>query len=377
MIRQNHSSVPLTDYMFHKAGIRKIPLSGTFELTPMCNFSCRMCYVRKTAADVAVSPRQMMTLEQWMRIAQETYDAGTLYLLLTGGEPMIWPEFWKLYEKLIQMGFLVSINTNGSMLDDDAIERLKSLPPRRINITLYGINDNTYGRLCGVQGVFAKVDKAINQLKNAGIQVKLNCSLTPYNACDLEKMIQYAKNRELILDVATYMFPPVRRDSSMVGENERFTPEESAWYRMKAYHLQNGDERYQEFLQNILDGCVMPPGLDESCMDPVDGKIRCRAGKASYWMTWDGWMMPCGMMNQPKVDTMNRSLIEAWDELVTVSNEISLSGICGKCQNINLCHSCAAMAQTETGKASGIPTYLCEMVRAMKKIAGKEIKKLC
>lgn len=377
MIRQNHSSVPLTDYMFHKAGTRKIPLSGTFELTPMCNFSCRMCYVRKTAADVAVSPRQMMTLEQWMRIAQETYDAGTLYLLLTGGEPMIWPEFWKLYEKLIQMGFLVSINTNGSMLDDDAIERLKSLPPRRINITLYGINDDTYGRLCGVQGVFAKVDKAINRLKNAGIQVKLNCSLTPYNVCDLEKMIQYAKDRELILDVATYMFPPVRRDSSMVGENERFTPEESAWYRMKAYHFQNGDERYQEFLQNILDGCVAPPGLDESCMDPVDGKIRCRAGKASYWMTWDGWMMPCGMMNQPKVDTMNCSLTEAWDELVTVSNEISLSGICGKCQNINLCHSCAAMAQTETGKVSGIPTYLCEMVQVMKKIAEKEIKKFC
>lgn len=81
--------------MFHKAGIGKIPLSGTFELTPLCNFACRMCYVRKTAEDVKNSPRPMLTLNQWMKIAEETYEAGTLYLLLTGGEPTLLPEFWK------------------------------------------------------------------------------------------------------------------------------------------------------------------------------------------------------------------------------------------------------------------------------------------
>lgn len=374
---QNSSSIPLTDFVFHKASQRRIPLSGTFELTPMCNFSCRMCYVRKTAVEVKANSRSMITLDQWMRIAQEAYDAGTLYLLLTGGEPTLWPEFWILYEKLVQMGFLVSINTNGSMLDEKAIARLKSLPPRRINITLYGASDDTYRRLCGVDNVFSKISKAIMTLKDVGIQVKLNCSLTPYNVCDLEKMITYAEERELILNIASYMFPPIRRDSSMIGMNERFTPEESAFYRMKAYHLQNDDKQYQDFLQNILKGNVWPPGLDESCIDPVDGQIRCRAGKASYWITWDGWMTPCGMMNNPKIEAVEQSFLKAWESLTKVSDNIALSGICGKCPNLNICHSCAAMAQTETGSFSGIPQYLCKTVQEMKKIAEKEINGFC
>lgn len=373
---QRQSSIPLTDFMFGKASRGRIPLSGTFELTPMCNFSCRMCYVRRTSTEVKASPRPMVTLQQWMKIAQEAYDAGMLHVLLTGGEPTLWPEFWTLYEKLVRMGFLVSINTNGSLLDDRAVEHLKELPPRRINITLYGANDETYERLCRIKGVFSKVDRAIMALKKAGIQVKLNCSLTPYNVCDLEEMVRYAQERELILDVAAYMFPPIRRDPSMTGKNERFTPKESAFYRLKTYHLQNGDERYRDYLQNILKGSAPPPGLDENCIDPIDGQIRCRAGKACFWITWDGWMTPCGMMNGPKIETAERSFKEAWKELNAVSDEIFLSGVCGKCPNMTLCHSCAAMAQAETGNISGIPTYLCETVLAMKEIAREEMDKL-
>lgn len=374
---QKQSSIPLTDWIFNKASSKKIPLSGTFELTPLCNFSCRMCYVRKTAADVKTSPRPMMTLEQWMQIAEEAFDAGMLHLLLTGGEPTIWQDFWKLYDYLIRMGFLVSINTNGSMLDDEAIELLTELPPRRVNITLYGACDETYERLCGVKGAFSRVDWAITMLKNAGVQVKLNCSLTPYNVCDLESMVAYAQEKKLILDIASYMFPPIRRDSSMIGINDRFTPKESAFYRLKAFQLQNEDKRYKEFLQSILKGSVLPPGLDENCIDPLDGQVRCRAGKASFWITWDGWMSPCGMMNSPRIDTVGQTFAETWEALTKVTDAIRLSGVCGKCPNLELCHSCAAMAQTETGSVFGIPTYLCESVQAMKELAKKELATIC
>lgn len=374
---QRRSPVPLTDLMFNKASRRKIPLSGTFELTPMCNFSCRMCYVRKTASEVKASSRPMMTFEQWMKIARNAFDAGMLHLLLTGGEPTSWPDFWKLYENLVYMGLLVSINTNGSMLDDESVERLKALPPRRINITLYGSSNETYERLCGVKNVFEKVDRAIGRLKDAGIQIKLNCSLTPYNVGDLETMIAYAQKRELILDVASYMFPPIRRNAAMTGKNDRFTPKEAAFYRLKTFHLQNGDERYKEFLENILNGSVPPPGLDENCLDPVDGQIRCRAGRACFWITWDGWMEPCGVMSSPKIDVTKQEFEEAWKRLTEVSGKIRLSGVCGKCPNLELCHSCAAMAQTETGSVSGIPVYLCESIQEMKKLAEKELSTIC
>lgn len=367
---------PLTDYMFYKAEKSGVPLSGTFELTPMCNFFCRMCYVRKSASEVKCSKRPMRTLDQWRELARETCDAGMLYVLLTGGEPTSWPDFWTLYEELIRMGLLVSINTNGSLLNKEAIEKLKKNPPRRVNLTLYGAGDSSYENLCGVKNMFSTIDHSIQELMDAGIQVKLNCSLTPYNVCDLEAMIKYAQERGLILDIATYMFPPLRRDQSMIGQNERFTPQESAYYRLKAYELQYGQEKYIEFLKKIQEGQMIPPGLDENCIDPTNGKMLCRAGKSTFWATWDGWLSPCGMMTDPKSDLMKHSFSEAWQELREMSEQISLSGICNKCPNLQLCHSCAAMAQTETGKYSGIPTYLCETVREMKKLAEVQLKSI-
>ena len=367
------SATPLTDYMYSKASRNKIPISGTFELSPICNFSCRMCYVHKTVKEVEESPRTMMTLEQWLQIAKEAREAGMLYLLLTGGEPFLWPDFWELYEQLIRMGFFISINTNGSMLDDEAIERLKKLPPKRVNITLYGASDETYESLCQVKGAFSKVDYAISALQSAGIQVKLNGSLTPYNAEDLRKLVEYSEKKKLVLQITTYMFPPIRRDTSLVGVNDRFTPEEAARYRLECLRLQYGEGQYLSFLQNVEKGYAPPPGLDESCVDPLDGKIRCRAGKASFWITWDGWMTPCGLMNEPKIDMKDNFFGGAWDKLVNASDRLVLSGLCARCANQEICHPCAAMALAETGTTIGIPKYLCKMVKEIRRLVSQEL----
>lgn len=364
---------PVTEYMFYKAGQKGIPLSGTFELTPVCNFSCRMCYVRKSAEEVQQCERGLRTKEQWLELARQARDAGMLHLLLTGGEPTIYPDFWELYEELSHMGLILSINTNGSMLDEKAIAILVDRPPRSVNITLYGANDETYERLCQAKGMFAKVDRTITALKDAGIQVKLNCSLTPWNADDLEAMVAYAEERELILDIVTYMFPPLRRDEASIGENDRFTPEEAARYRLKAYRLQYGEEEYEAFLRKIQEGSVPPPGLEEGCVDLLDGQIRCRAGKSSFWATWDGWMTACGMTIEPKVDMKDGSFADCWEQLKRVFGEVAVSGICHSCKNQQLCHACAAMAQTETGSFSGIPTYLCRQVQEMKRIANETL----
>lgn len=359
----------LTDFLYAKASRMRIPLSGTFELSPMCNFSCRMCYVRKTAKEVRESPRRILTLEDWRRIAREARDAGMLYLLLTGGEPLLWPDFWTLYDELTDMGFLISINTNGSLIDDAAIDHFRRKPPQRINITLYGACDETYQRLCGTGGVFTKVDRAIRGLLEAGVTVKLNCSLTPENAGDLDWIVDYGKERSTALSVATYMFPPVRRDPTMVGVNERFTPEESADYLLRYLRRQRGEQRYQTYLRSILDGCIEPPGLDEGCIDPTDGHIRCRAGKAAFWITWDGWMTPCGMMPEPKVDVMVSSFADCWLAMAEKSAALRLSGVCDKCPNSNVCHPCAAISYAETGSSAGIPTYMCRVTQRMREIA--------
>ena len=360
------SPMQLTEYLYNKASRAGVPIGGTFELSPVCNFSCRMCYVRRTAAEVAQSPRPILTLERWLELARQAREEGLLYLLLTGGEPLLWPDFWPLYEQLIRMGFLVSINTNGSLLDEAAIARLKQFPPRRVNITLYGASDATYQAQCGAKDVFSRIDSAIRSLQEAGILVKLNGTLTPDNVGDLDALVAYADSRKLILETTTYLFPPVRRDPTLAGTNRRFTPQEAARHHLRIFRLQNGEARYRTYLEKIQAGTIPPPGLDESCVDPLDGKVRCRAGKAAFWVTWDGYLTPCGMMPEPKIDLTGKPFGEGWRQLRKQSGELALSGVCAQCPDQQLCHACAAMALAETGSAAGIPKYLCEMALAMK-----------
>ena len=84
-------------------------------------------------------------------------------------------------------------------------------------------------------------------------------------------------------------------------------------------------------------------------------------------------MTPCGMMPEPKVSVTDRPFLEAWKKIVEISEKLRTSSICEKCPDQQMCHSCAAMAYAETGKTTGIPTYLCKMVREMKQIARNEL----
>ena len=65
-----------------------------------------------------------------------------------------------------------------------------------------------------------------------------------------------------------------------------------------------------------------------------------------------------------------------WKELAETSEKLCLSGVCEKCRNRELCHTCAAIATAETGDAAGIPTYLCKTVEVFQKIAEKDLADL-
>ena len=54
-------------YVFQKAAINHIPVSGTFELTPRCNLSCEMCYIRMSATEEAAIGQEL-TADEWLSL---------------------------------------------------------------------------------------------------------------------------------------------------------------------------------------------------------------------------------------------------------------------------------------------------------------------
>ena len=356
---------PVTEYLHNKAARLKLPLNGTFELTPLCNMDCKMCYIKTTKEDQEKQGR-LRTAKEWLEIAQKMKDAGLVYLLLTGGEPFLHPEFKELFQGLHKMGFILSINSNGTLIDESIVEWLKETPPVRINMTIYGASDETYKRLCGNPKGFTQFKKVVHLLKEAGISIKLNCSVTPYNVDDLDAMFAFSREEQLLIQATSYMFPPMRKDSSMIGNNNRFTPEEAAYQSARIEMLTNGKER---FIKKVEDNDFEVPSLEE-CLDCTDKEgegIRCRAGKCSFWVTWKGELLPCGMMsNQSVGNVFEIDFIEGWNELTKAVSEIRLPVQCKECVLKEKCKACAAMVLTETGSYNQVPEYRCLMTKACK-----------
>ena len=91
---------------------------------------------------------RMRTGQEWLTLGKEMADAGTLFLLLTGGEPLLHPDFKEIYLGLKKLGMIITINTNGTLIDKEWAAFFGENKPRRINITLYGADAATYGKLC-------------------------------------------------------------------------------------------------------------------------------------------------------------------------------------------------------------------------------------
>lgn len=356
----------ITEYLFHKATVDKRPISGTFELLPLCNFNCKMCYVHENASDLKSKGKALKPPKFWIDLAKSAKEQGMLYLLLTGGEPFLYKGFWEVYEELAKMGFVISINSNGSLIDEAVVERLKQNPPSRINITLYGASDETYQNLCGIEKGFTKTTRAIELLREAGISVKLNCSLTPTNAGDLEKIIRYAEERELIVSVATYMFPPIRLDEDQKGMNHRFTPENKAHYDMCTAYYQRGKKYLTHYAECIVEGMCEIAESDNNCKEIEGDKVMCRAGRGIFWTTWEGEITPCGMMPEPKIVLEDTTFQDAWEQLVRETAKIRLAPECKECPNQSVCHVCAGMTYAENADFKKKPDYLCQYVKALK-----------
>ena len=237
----------ITEFLHSKASRLGIPLSGTFELTPCCNMACKMCYVRMTRSEQEAI-RPLRSAAEWIELGRQAKEQGMLYLLLTGGEPFLRPDFREILQGLHRQGLIISINSNGTLIDEETVAWLKQSPPTRINITLYGGSDATYDRLCGNPRGFTQVTRAIELLQEAGISIKLNCSLTPHNAEDLEAIFAFAREHHLLVQATSYMFPPVRRDAGMVGMNERFTPEEAAYQAARIVCQLNGEDAFLRYI---------------------------------------------------------------------------------------------------------------------------------
>lgn len=335
-----------------------IPVSGIFELTPRCNLRCNMCYVRLTPAQMAPIGREL-TAEEWLMLARQARDAGLTFLLLTGGEPTLREDFEIIYEALAQMGFSISINTNGTLLTPSLRALWHRLPPSQVNVTLYGSSREDYAALCGDPDAFDRVTEALQWLKSESILVHLNTTIAPENLTSWQALEEYADAIGIGLRLTAYCFPPVRREVCNACDGfRRISPEEAGELAVRDILWREGIRGVRERAANLSE----PPSSD--CRLDTGEPIACMAGRSQFWMTWYGGMTPCGMLPQPETFPLKEGFPAAWETLRGQTAEIRLCPDCVHCPQRHTCLNCAAVMYTETGRFDGKPAYMCRMNQA-------------
>lgn len=172
------------------------------ELTNLCNFNCYHCYVHKNKLS-----EKTLELEQYKKILDFLATSDFISLFLTGGEPFNICQFDEYYNYAIEKGFLTTIFTNGFILTEKIKKVLKQRRPYSLEISVYGMSDESYLMITGVNNVHNVIFKNIEWMIKEGINIELKYVLMKHNFHELEAFTEYACKNEINYFINPALFP--------------------------------------------------------------------------------------------------------------------------------------------------------------------------
>lgn len=338
-------------YLCFKAREKNRPISGSFELTPLCNFDCGMCYVHLKQGQLG--DRQLLTTAQWQEIMRQAIEGGMMFASLTGGECLTYPGFRELYLYLRGRGIEVNILSNGALLDAEMAAFLRVNPPALVQITLYGASDEAYERVTG-RRAFGQVWQNVLRLKRLGIPVQIAITPSAFMK-DGEELVRLLHREGLPFTINAGLIQP----RSETGRELADADVDTYIAMMRLNRELKGQMPEPDCLPDELPAPEAPHAGDEK----VCG-VRCGAGRGAFSVDWQGGMRPCNNFPCEAESVPRLGFTEAWRRVNRTAREFARPIECEGCAYREVCKQCAAE------HASGAPIghaspAICEWGRKM------------
>ncbi|OIP28960.1 MAG: radical SAM/SPASM domain-containing protein [Deltaproteobacteria bacterium CG12_big_fil_rev_8_21_14_0_65_43_10] len=330
----------------HKNAVEKrIPVSGSFELTFRCNLRCAHCYCNLPMNDQDAIARELKTREVFY-IFDQIAEAGCLWLLITGGEPLLRKDFLEIYSYAKKKGFIITLFTNGTLITPEIADYLVQWPPHKVEITMYGVTGETYEGITRIPGSFNRCKRGINLLLERKIPLGLKTMAMTLNKDELWQIKGYAEELGV-----KFRFDPAlnpRLDGSETPCDFRLSPEE-----VVELDLADGKrvKEWREFCEKFV-------GPSES-----DNLYICGAGVSTFHIDPYGKMSACEMVRFQNYDLRRGSFEEGWQQSIPEFLNLKPEGDypCSKCELISLCGQCPGWAWLENANLEEPVEYLCQI----------------
>ncbi len=340
----------------------RIPLQVAIEVTRRCPLECLHCYNNLAMNDVQASRREL-TKEEHFRILDELVEMGCFWLLYTGGEIFARKDFLEIYTYAKQKGFLITLFTNGTIINQEIADYLTQWPPFAIEITLYGRTRETYEALTAIPGSYDRCLRGIRLLKQRGLPLKLKTVATSVNKHEIVAMRQFAEE-ELGVEFKIDGQINPRIDCSQSPLAVRLAPEEVVALDMST---PKAVSEYRRLAKRDMEN---PPNLAKN-----ESVYFCGGGINSFAINANGEMGICVISQQETFGLRGAAVKTVWENSLAELRKRKRTKLtkCVQCRIQSLCGMCPANGEMENGDRESPVSFLCHVAHLRAATIGAEI----
>lgn len=325
----------------------RVPIAASVDVTRRCNLLCCHCYLggnRGERADVA----EMSTTEA-CTILDQLREAGTLFLLLTGGEPLTRPDFADIYCHAARCGFITSVFSNATLVNDAVVRLFQQYPPRAVDVTIYGASARTYERVTRVPGSFEQCIRGLKRLRAGGVRVTAKTMLLKDNQHECADIEALARQYGDKFRVDASIFPRLDGDRHPLAC--RLEPQVAADLDLSAPGR-----------AAAWQGALERPDRNHAADDDL---FHCGAGRSACHVDAQGNLMACMLSARCRYPLRQGSFADGWNGPIReyVTRKAPPESPCRVCPDWIWCGYCPEMQMLETGGNSAVPEWMCALGR--------------
>lgn len=285
-----------------------LPLVLKHEITSACELNCSFCYIKGHVA------ARHTTFEEAKRSYDWLIERGLFYAILTGGNPVLNPDFCSIYRYLKERGIFVDVYTNGLSFSDEVFGLFGAFPPRSVEISFYASEKYR-----------PEPFRVAERLISMGIHVLAKVTLTTDTVDLVPEMVNWAEFHGLRLSL----------DSDLFNARDGFSVDQ---------FMVAGDLGVRDDLQRSE--------------GEIPRAFNCSAGHCSVFIDCDGQLGFC-TRSKIRFDGPLPCGYEKLKAYVEVHRDKVFSEKCIACAHVSSCRMCIARAELDDAGHYSISSSHC------------------
>jgi radical SAM protein with 4Fe4S-binding SPASM domain len=315
-----------------------IPLSVHLDLTYRCNERCVHCYLDH-------DDHGELSREEIFALLAELARAGTLILTLSGGEPLLRPDFFAIVERARALSFSIKVKSNGILIGPSQAALLRRHGVHQVQISIYSHRAAVHDGITKVPGSLSRSLSAIRLLRAYGLNLAIATPLMAQNFDDYPGVRALAAELGVPVTIDPTITPKMDGDHSVLR------------HRIAAGQLQS------VFRDSALVGDVQKFSECNPVDDAVLGSYPCSAGHTLCYISPYGDVFPCVQFPLPCGNIRRQSLRSIWAVSPEMERVRSIRTgdlhTCSTCVHAADCTRCPGLAYME-GDMFGPSSADCE-----------------